>query len=99
MKRPFQAQFKLRDKAWRFPGLARAQRRLVSRDGIYGAFQSLEVVDLDAAIEYIDGPLKVIAKEADLDEVHYSQLVGVVLGFAVTMVEAEREKREAEMKT
>lgn len=82
---------RLRDDQWMVPGQAASQRRLsVNSDNLFPAFNSLEIMDVESAKEYLDIPLRSVG----LNDKQKGRLFGVFLGFAMTCVEADRENRE-----
>lgn len=84
----------LRDDLDHLPGLVASQRRLTAHSmRLYPAWNSLELgIDVDAALDYIERPLKAAGLPAD----QYGRLVGIILGFGITMIEAERERAARE---
>lgn len=84
----------LRDDLDHLPGLVASQRRLTGHGmRLYPAWNSLELgIDVDAALDYIERPLRA----AGLPDRQYGHIVGIILGFGITMVEAERERTRRE---
>lgn len=73
------------------PGVRAAQKRLVVCEGrIYAAFNSLEIMDVDAMLDYIEAPLAACGLPKD----QYGRVVGVILGAIMVAVEADREGRD-----
>lgn len=84
-----------RDGMWMVPGQAAAQRRLaLNCQRIFPAFESLEVMSLDAAEDYLKEPLQWLRVKLERENLDAARLLGIILGFAMTCVEADRESRE-----
>jgi hypothetical protein len=93
-----------REDSWMVPGHEEAARRIAAHQGrIFPAFTSLDVgFDVEAAQEYLDGAVKTlmahsVVKEnapGDKHEEFAGRLTGVILAFAMTAVEADRENRD-----
>lgn len=87
---------KLREDFDHLPGQVAAQRRMVKHThAIFPAFDSLDLgFDHNVAIDY----LKPVFDALGVPEEKRGRFAGGVLAFGMTCVEAERERREAEMK-
>ena len=81
------------------PGQLAAQRRLTVHNGnVFPAFDSLDIMSVDAAKDYLDEPLHYLRDRLtggiEVRENMDGKLFGVILGFAITCIEADRENRE-----
>lgn len=83
---------KLREDFDHLPGQLAAQRRIVKHHhAIFPAFDSLDIgIDHDTAAAYLKGPLDAVKMPED----QRGRLLGIVLGFGMTCVEADREEAE-----
>jgi hypothetical protein len=79
----------LRDDVDHIPGVLAAQRRITANASrAFPAFNSLGVLDVETAFEYMERPLKAIGLPKDA----HQAVMLVMLSFGMTMVEAERER-------
>ena len=82
---------KLREDFDHLPGQVASQRRMVQHRAIFPAFNSLDIgFDHEAALEYLKEPSKAVKVPDD----QRGRLMGLVLAFGMTCVEADRERRE-----
>lgn len=84
---------KLREDMDHLPGQVAAQRRLSRHHAVFPAFNSLDIFDTDTARAYLFAPLNAVKVPED----QRGRLMGVVLAFAITCVEADRENRDADV--
>lgn len=77
------------------PGVLASQRRLIRHsERLFPAFDSLDIMGVEAALDFVERPLEQMVGDED----HFEGVVGVLLSFGILCVEAERERvREAEM--
>lgn len=79
------------------PGVMGSQRRFNLHGGrVLPAFESLDLIGVDAALDFLEEPLGWMVADED----RFNGIIGMVLSFGILCVEAERERvREAQMKT
>lgn len=80
----------LRDDQDQLPGQLAGQRRMVNHSSrVFPAFNSLDIgIDADAALAYLQRPASAIGVPVD----QRGRLLGFMLAWGITCVEAERER-------
>lgn len=81
---------KLREDMDQMPGVLAGQRRLVKHDRrVFPAFESLDLgISPETALTYLQAPSNVIG----VPEENRGKLLGFILAWGITCVEAERER-------
>jgi len=78
------------------PGLLESQRRMtIHNHHVFPAFDSLEIFDHLTAEEFLTAPFGAIKLPDD----QRGRMLGLVLAFAITAVEADRKLREEDSVT